>query len=147
MIHISKLAEGKISHPSSVVKKGDELTLRLISVNAGRRRIGLSLRQAPPPEEPTEVEEEPEPELAPDNQATTGEVEETAEASVVPEEEAEEPVEVEEEPEPGLAPEDQASPGEVRETVEAIAAPEEAAVEIGDEAPQVETDEETPQES
>jgi small subunit ribosomal protein S1 len=106
LIHISELAEGKISHPSSVVKKGDELALRVISVNAGRRRIGLSLRQAPPPEEPAGVEEEPEPELAP---------------------------------------EDQTSPGEVRETVEAIAAPEEAVVEIGDEAPQVETDEETPQ--
>jgi small subunit ribosomal protein S1 len=80
LIHVSELAQGKISHPSSVVKKGDELTLRVIGINSGRRRIGLSLRQAPPPEEP-------EPELAPDDQASPVEVRETAEEIVVPEEE------------------------------------------------------------
>lgn len=49
LIHVSELANGNIGHPSNVVKKGDELTLRIISVNAERRRIGLSLRQARPP--------------------------------------------------------------------------------------------------
>jgi small subunit ribosomal protein S1 len=86
LIHISELAEGKISHPSSVVKKGDGLTLRVISVNARRRRIGLSLRQAPPPEEPAESKEESEPELAPYDQFITGEVQETAEEASAPEE-------------------------------------------------------------
>jgi small subunit ribosomal protein S1 len=65
LIHVSELAEGKTSHPSNAVKKGDELTLRVISVNARRRRIGLSLRQAPPSEELVEVKEELESELAP----------------------------------------------------------------------------------
>ena len=88
LIHISELAEGKTSHPSSVVKKGDELTLRIISVNSGRRRIGLRLRHAPPPEEPAEVKEEVEPKLAPDDQVIAGEVRETAEEIVVPEEES-----------------------------------------------------------
>jgi len=48
LIHISQLAEGNVGHPSNVVKIGDELTLRVISVSARRRRIGLSLRQVPP---------------------------------------------------------------------------------------------------
>ena len=81
LIHVSELAEGKISHPSSVVNKGDELTLRIISINAGRRRIGLSLRQAPP-------QVELEPEFAPADQAIPEEVRETAGVTVVPEEEA-----------------------------------------------------------
>ena len=108
LIHVSQLAEGKISHPSDVVQKGDELTLRIISMNTSRRRIGLSLRQAPPPEEPAEIKEELESERVPDGQAISA---------------------------------------EVRETAEEIAASEEEAMETGDEAPQVETDEETPQES
>jgi small subunit ribosomal protein S1 len=125
LIHISELAEGKISHPSNVVKKGDELTLRVISVNAGRRRIGLSLRQAPPPEELTGAKEELEPELAPDDQVTPVEVRETAEETVVPEEEAEELAEVvEEELEPELAPDDQVIPVEVREAAEETVVPE-----------------------
>jgi small subunit ribosomal protein S1 len=75
LIHISELAEGKVGPLSSVVKKGDELTLRIISLNAGRRRIGLSLRQAPPKKELT-------PELAPDDTVIPAEVPETAEKPV-----------------------------------------------------------------
>ena len=123
LIHISELAEGKTSHPSSVVKKGDELTLRVISINARRRRIGLSLRQAPPPEEPAEVEEELEPDLVPDDQAISGEVQEAVEETVVPEEEAAELAEVRDELEPDLVPDDQATPGEVQETAEEVVVP------------------------
>ena len=137
LIHISELAEGKTSHPSSVVKKGDELTLRVISVNAGRRRIGLSLRQAPPPEEPAEVEEELEPELVPDGQAIPVEVQETAEEIVVLEDEAEELTEVREELEPALAPDDQLIPeeeaeelAEVREELEPALAPDDQAIPV-----------------
>ena len=134
LIHISELAEGRIGHPSSVVKKGDELTLRIISINAERRRIGLSLRQAPPPEELAEVEEELEPELAPDDQLVPAEAQEMVEEVAASGEEAVEPAEVEEELEAELAPDDQLVPGEV-------------AVETSEEVPQVETDEEMPQES
>ncbi len=201
LIHISELAEGKTSHPSSVVKKGDELTLRIISVNAGRRRIGLSLRQAPPPEEPAEVEAELEPVLAPEDQAISAEMQETQETIeeiaapeeeavelaeiedklepvlapedqaisaemqetqetieeiAAPEEEAAELAEVEDKLEPVLAPDDQAIPAEMQETAEETVVPEEEVVETSEEAPQVgaggevpqvETDEETPQES
>ena len=186
LIHISELAEGKTSHPSSVVKKGDEVTLRVISINARRRRIGLSLRQAPPPEEPAEVKEELEPELVPDDQLISGEVQEPAgeifvyggeaeelaevkeelepelapddqaisaeaqemvEEVAAPDEEAVEPAEVKDELEPELAPEDQAISGVVQETVEETVVPEEEVVETGEEVPQVETEEETPQET
>lgn len=89
LIHVSELAEGNIGHPSNVVKKGDELTLCIISVDASRRRIGLSLRQAPPQEQLIEVEEELEPKLTSDDQAIAEEVQETAEVTVAHEGEAE----------------------------------------------------------
>jgi small subunit ribosomal protein S1 len=151
LIHISELAEGKTDHPSSVVKKGDEVTLRVISVNARRRRIGLSLRQAPPPpppEEPAEVEEEPGPEPVPEDEAVPEEVEPAVEAPTVPEEEeAEELAEVEEEPEPEVAPNDQVMPAEAQETVEEDVVPEEEVVETDEEVPQVEADGKTPEEN
>ena len=74
-------------------------------------------------------------------------MQETAEEIVVPGEEVEELAEVKEELEPELAPDDQAIPVEVQETAEEIVVPEEEAIETGEEVPQVETEEETPQES
>jgi ribosomal protein S1 len=67
LIHISQLAKRNVGHPSNVVEMGEELTLRVISVDARRRRIGLSLRQVPPKEELAEVKEDLPPELAPDD--------------------------------------------------------------------------------
>jgi small subunit ribosomal protein S1 len=75
LIHISQLAERNVGHPSNVVEMGEELTLRVISVDARRRRIGLSLRQVPPQEELT-------PELAPDDKVIPAEMPETAEKLV-----------------------------------------------------------------
>jgi small subunit ribosomal protein S1 len=75
LIHVSELTNGNVGHPSDVVRKGDELTLRIISINPMRRRIGLSLRQVPPKEELT-------PELAPDDKGIPAEVPETAEKPV-----------------------------------------------------------------
>lgn len=112
LIHISELAEGKIGHPSNVVRKGDELTLRIISVNAARRRIGLSLRQAPPQKE---LEPEPAPE----------EVQEAEEPAVVPEGEAE--AEVKEQLKPELASDDQAILEGEQEAAEQPVSPEEEA--------------------
>jgi len=45
LIHISELSEARINHPKEVVKEGDVVTLRVIKVDAERRRIGLSLRR------------------------------------------------------------------------------------------------------
>jgi len=45
LIHISELSDQHVAHPKEVVKEGDVLTLRVIRVDAQRRRIGLSLKQ------------------------------------------------------------------------------------------------------
>ncbi len=78
LIHISELSEARINHPKEVVKENDVVTLRVIKVDADRRRIGLSLRrvdsmayaeqdyktmlgdnQNKPPEEPVSPVEDP----------------------------------------------------------------------------------------
>ncbi len=49
LIHVSELSEQRIGHPKEVVHEGDELTLRVIKIDAERRRIGLSLRKVDSP--------------------------------------------------------------------------------------------------
>ncbi len=45
LIHVSELSEGRVSHPKEVVHEGQTLTLRIIKIEAGRRRLGLSLKR------------------------------------------------------------------------------------------------------
>jgi small subunit ribosomal protein S1 len=45
LIHVSELADGQISHPRDVVKRGDLLLLRIIRIDTRRRRLGLSLKR------------------------------------------------------------------------------------------------------
>jgi small subunit ribosomal protein S1 len=45
LIHISELSEQRIGHPSEVVAVGETLTLRVISLDMERHRIGLSLEK------------------------------------------------------------------------------------------------------
>ena len=45
LIHISELADYRVSHPREVVLVGDVLTLRIVKIDASERRLGLSLRQ------------------------------------------------------------------------------------------------------
>ncbi len=45
LIHISELAENRINHPKEVVQEGQELTLRVIRIDASKQRLGLSLRR------------------------------------------------------------------------------------------------------
>jgi small subunit ribosomal protein S1 len=49
LIHISELSENRVTHPKEVVHEGDVVTLRVIKVDAERRRIGLSLRKVDSP--------------------------------------------------------------------------------------------------
>lgn len=49
LIHVSELSEQRIGHPKEVVHEGDVLTLRVIKIDAERRRIGLSLRKVDSP--------------------------------------------------------------------------------------------------
>ncbi|MBN2149498.1 MAG: S1 RNA-binding domain-containing protein [Anaerolineales bacterium] len=49
LIHISELSENRINHPKEVVKEGDVVALRVIRIDAERRRIGLSKRKVDSP--------------------------------------------------------------------------------------------------
>jgi len=46
LIHISEMADYRISHPKEIVHEGDEVQVRVIKVDPQNRRVGLSLRQA-----------------------------------------------------------------------------------------------------
>lgn len=46
LIHISELAEGTFLHPRNVLREGQCVDVRVLSVESENRRIGLSLRQA-----------------------------------------------------------------------------------------------------
>ena len=45
LVHISELADYRVSHPKEVVLVGDVLTLRIVKISPDQRRLGLSLRQ------------------------------------------------------------------------------------------------------
>ncbi len=46
LIHVSELADERITHPKQVVNEGQDLILRIIRIDPQRRRMGLSLRRA-----------------------------------------------------------------------------------------------------
>ena len=46
LIHISELSNQRVAHPGDVVKEGDTLDLKIISLDSERHRLGLSLKQA-----------------------------------------------------------------------------------------------------
>jgi small subunit ribosomal protein S1 len=86
LIHVSELADAPISHPKEVVKKGDLLLLRIIRIDARRKRLGLSLKRVleaewaewaarlvpPAPQEDAQADS---PEARPDFQGQAGEEE------------------------------------------------------------------------
>jgi small subunit ribosomal protein S1 len=45
LIHISELSEDPITHPKEILREGDVVTLRIIRIDADRRRMGLSLKR------------------------------------------------------------------------------------------------------
>ncbi len=48
LIRIRELSRSKVNHPSEVLTKGEQVTVKIISVDKERKRIGLSLRQLQP---------------------------------------------------------------------------------------------------
>lgn len=46
LVHISELADRHVNDPSTVVKQGEEIFVKVIDVDLDRRRISLSLKQA-----------------------------------------------------------------------------------------------------
>jgi small subunit ribosomal protein S1 len=45
LIHISEISEKRIEHPKEVLQEGESVTLRIIKIDPGNHRIGLSLRR------------------------------------------------------------------------------------------------------
>jgi len=46
LIHVSELSDERVNHPREVVQEGQEVMVRIIRIDAQRRRMGLSLRRA-----------------------------------------------------------------------------------------------------
>lgn len=49
LIHISELSNGRINHPSEIVQEGEKHVMRIIRIDARRRRMGLSLKRVADP--------------------------------------------------------------------------------------------------
>jgi len=45
LVHVSEISYDRITHPSEALKVGDEVKVKIISIDKERRRIGLSIRQ------------------------------------------------------------------------------------------------------
>jgi small subunit ribosomal protein S1 len=56
LIHISELSDQRVAHPREVVAEGQEYDLRIIRIDTDKRRMGLSLKQAIPQEEKTDLD-------------------------------------------------------------------------------------------
>ena len=148
LIHISQIANKRISKPADVLKIGDEVEAKITEIDSDKKRVSLSIRALLPEEE--YVEEEVAEEAAEEVAETPAEeaVEEVAEAPVeeAAEEVAEAPAEeateeVAEAPAEEAAEEVAEAPAE--EAVEEVAeAPVEEAVEEVAEAPVEEATEE-----
>jgi small subunit ribosomal protein S1 len=65
LIHISELSQARVTHPSDVVREGQSLKLKIISLDSERHRLGLSLKQAEEAPAPVERTERPDRERRP----------------------------------------------------------------------------------
>ncbi len=45
MVHVSEIADGRVDHPSDILKVGDRVTVKLVAID-DRGRLNLSIRQA-----------------------------------------------------------------------------------------------------
>ncbi len=48
LVHVSELAHRFVKDPSEVVKVGDRVKVKVLSVDLARKRIGLSMKQLQP---------------------------------------------------------------------------------------------------
>lgn len=65
LIHISELSHQRVAHPGDVVQEGQQLKLRIISLESDRHRLGLSLKQAEDRPAPAPREDRPKRERGP----------------------------------------------------------------------------------
>jgi small subunit ribosomal protein S1 len=62
LLHVSELADHKVDNPEEIVKPGQELDVKVLRVDTGERKIGLSLKRV---QWAAEEQKEPAPEAAP----------------------------------------------------------------------------------
>jgi small subunit ribosomal protein S1 len=48
LLHVSDMSHGRVTHPSEVVRVGDELTVKILKFDRAKERISLGLRQLTP---------------------------------------------------------------------------------------------------
>jgi len=65
LIHISELSNQRVAHPGDVVQEGQQIKLRIISLDSERHRLGLSLKQAEDRAAPAPREDRPRRDRAP----------------------------------------------------------------------------------
>ncbi|HSP72347.1 MAG TPA: 30S ribosomal protein S1 [Gaiellaceae bacterium] len=163
LVHISELAQHHVENPREVVSQGDAVAVKIIEVDADRRRLSLSLKRVEPGEapEPLPGQEAPRPQLdlsadvfaddgsveptpyaeEPLAEAADAELEERApeEAEPGPEAAAEPEAEAAPEPEPEPALEEAEAPADVptaeAETAEPEADTADTAADRGSSAP------------
>lgn len=57
LIHISQLARRHVENPDEVVSKGDQVLAKIININEGERKVGLSLKEMEEDKQKKEVKE------------------------------------------------------------------------------------------
>src|SRR5439155_20760177 len=59
LIHITELSGERIQNPRSVVREGDEVTVKILRIESDRRRLGLSLKQVQSDVEEADLRSQP----------------------------------------------------------------------------------------
>jgi small subunit ribosomal protein S1 len=72
LIHISELSNNRVAHPADVVKEGDRLQLKIISLDSDRHRLGLSLKQTTDDSAAADASPEPAAVATPEESTETG---------------------------------------------------------------------------
>jgi ribosomal protein S1 len=58
LVHISELSSKRVVNPAEIVKVGEKHKFKIISIEAGSHRLGLSLKAVNEPEEPKKEDKE-----------------------------------------------------------------------------------------
>jgi small subunit ribosomal protein S1 len=161
LIHISELADHHVENPRDVVNQGDEVNVKVIEIDAERRRLSLSLKRVEPGETvkriemdgtSTAVADQPVPELGLSSEVFADAEQATEEPATKVEDEAPaaeaEPAEAEVLAEPEAEPAEAEAPAEPEAEepeAEAPAEPEVAAEEPEAEQPEAEADADQPE--
>jgi small subunit ribosomal protein S1 len=155
LVHISELADHHVENPRDVVNQGDEVNVKVIEIDAERRRLSLSLKRVEPGETvkriemdgtTTAVSDQPVPELGLSSEvfADADRTEQPVDGE--PEAAASEPEPAEEAAEPAAEAEPTEEPAEPAAEAEPAEEPAEPAAEAepAEEAPEAEAAEEQP---